>query len=130
MKKSPSLPIPPSELPILFIIGAARSGTNFLARSLAQTGIFYNTLKNRYIWNFRQKTIKYDKRSSEEANSAIASYISNHFQRIATNTNAIPLDKTPSNAFRIPFIKKIFPNCKIINIIRDGRASVVSRKAL
>jgi hypothetical protein len=35
-------------------------------------------------------------------------------------------EKTPSNCLRIPFIHALYPDCRIVNIIRDGRAVVES----
>ena len=35
-------------------------------------------------------------------------------------------EKTPSNCLRIPFIHELYPDCRIVNIIRDGRNVVRS----
>ena len=37
------------------------------------------------------------------------------------------MNKAPSNIFRIDFINEIFPDCKIVHIIRDGRDNILSR---
>ncbi|MGI9012636.1 MAG: sulfotransferase [Phycisphaerales bacterium] len=35
-------------------------------------------------------------------------------------------EKTPSNMVRLPFIRAVMPDCRVIHIIRDGRASTFS----
>jgi len=37
-------------------------------------------------------------------------------------------EKTPYNVFYVDFINELFPNCKLINVIRDGRDVVCSYK--
>lgn len=119
-----------SEKPIVCIVGAARSGTNFIARALAADPRFVNLYENRYVWNYGQKNIRTDRRIPAEANARVRSFIRNHFRKIATETGQIVIDKTPGNALRLEFVREVFPNAKIINIIRDGRASVYSRKMM
>lgn len=37
------------------------------------------------------------------------------------------VDKTPGNALRLDFVRAVLPDAKIVNVIRDGRGSLVSR---
>ena len=117
--------------PLVFIIGAGRSGTNLLTFVFnAESSEFHNLGENRYIWNVGQKDRRKDTRTAQEVTDKIRSYLHAHFamrsQTVETE-NAILLDKTPSNAFRIPFIQSVFPNAKFIHIVRDGRDNILSR---
>ena len=114
-------------LPIVVVLGAGRSGTNFLADVLAHDPGLCNTVENRYIWNYRQKTLKHDVRRPDEVTGPVSSYIRRHFQSIASKTGQVPIDKTPSNVFRVSFVHRVFPKAKLIHIIRDGRDNVYSR---
>lgn len=114
-------------LPLVAILGAGRSGTNLLADILGAEPGFLNTLENRYIWNYRQATFAHDYRAAGEATAPVAAYIRAFFDGHAQRSGQIPIDKTPSNIFRIDFLTAVFPQVKIIHVIRDGRANIYSR---
>lgn len=113
--------------PIL-IIGAGRSGTNFLSHVFEQDPRFWNSYENRYIWNYRQHTLAHDVRRAEEATSRVRRFIRSYFDRVAREKQRIVVDKTPSNIFRVGFVHAVLPDAKIVHIIRDGRDNVVSRR--
>ncbi|MFT6955245.1 MAG: hypothetical protein ACJAYC_000238 [Halieaceae bacterium] len=113
--------------PVL-IVGAGRSGTSFLSRALGEDPIFWNSYENRYVWNYGQKDMSHDYRARSEASAKTGKYIKSHFAKLANRVNAIVVDKTPSNAYRLEFIHEIFPDIKIIHLIRDGRDNIASRR--
>lgn len=117
-----------ADLPIVLVLGAGRSGTNLLADVLDAEPAFHNTVENRYIWNYKQKTFAYDQRSASDATDSVVAFIRDHFCTLARRYGAVPLDKTPSNVFRIPFVAAVFPRLRIIHIIRDGRDNLFSRQ--
>lgn len=116
-----------SDLPLVLVLGAGRSGTNLLADVLHEEPSLHNTVENRYIWNYGQKTLAHDVRDAAEVTPKIAAFIRKYFEDAATRTGKTPIDKTPSNVFRVAFARAIFPHAKFIHIIRDGRANVYSR---
>jgi len=69
-----------------------------------------------------------DIRSATEATARVCSYIHQHFERFHTRDTDILIDKTPSNALRVPFVDTVFPEAKFINIVRDGRDNLFSRQ--
>jgi hypothetical protein len=115
---------------MLFIVGAGRSGTNLLSRMLEYAGGFSDLSENRYVWNYRQSRRRTDRRLPDEATEAITAYIRAHFAAMARRHPSTLVDKTPGNALRLGFVTRIFPEAKIVNIVRDGRANVLSRGAL
>lgn len=119
-----------SELPILFVVGAGRSGTNFLSKALAEDQRFTNLFENRYVWNYRSRNLRSDRRDASDASDKVITYIREHFDQMRINNGGILIDKTPGNALRLDFVLSVFPEAKIINIIRDGRNNVLSREAL
>ena len=65
--------------------------------------------------------------SAEDLTPAIARYIDRRFGRFLERSGRSRFaEKTPSNCLRIPFIHALYPDCRIINIIRDGREVVAS----
>lgn len=122
----------PESVSIVCIVGAGRSGTNLLARALAADPRFINTFENRYVWNYGQKSLRTDIRNADEATERVAGFIRHHFvQRRGSGEPArIVIDKTPGNALRLSFVARVFPQVKVVNILRGGRANWFSRKAL
>ena len=116
-----------ADLPLVAVLGAGRSGTNLLADILAAEDAFLNTVENRYIWNYRQTTYAHDHRSAEDATERTVAFIRKFFYEQAVRSGQIPIDKTPSNVFRIDFMRQVFPRLKILHVIRDGRANIYSR---
>jgi hypothetical protein len=113
---------------IVAIVGAGRSGTNILASAFEhESPRFKNLYENRYVWSYGQRHPMWDTRTADEATPRVANRIRRHFQAQRDSSDRIMIDKTPSNAFRIPFVAAVFPDVRIINIIRDGRANVLSR---
>jgi hypothetical protein len=112
--------------PVL-IIGVGRSGTQLLSWALEQYPSFYNSYENRYVWTYGQRTRGDDRRSAEEAIPRVQAFIHAYFRRRSAETGKMVVDKTPSNVFRVPFIHTVFPEAKILHVIRDGRGNVISR---
>jgi len=107
----------------VFIIGAARSGTKMLRAAIAssQEFVFFPYDIN-YIWKYGNYHINHDELTPSNLNQDIIDYIHKQFSKLAKNQkNKKILEKTVSNSLRIDFIKAVFPSCKLIHIIRDGR---------
>ena len=116
-----------ADFPILLIVGPGRSGTNFVARIFEHDDRFVNLYENRYIWNYRQRSRAVDHRDPKEADRKTVAYIRGHYAKLAQESGRILVDKTPGNALRLPFVRAVLPQARIINVLRDGRANVVSR---
>mgnify|MGYP006274912459 CR=1 FL=1 len=113
--------------PVL-IIGAGRSGTNLLARILGEDPRFWNAFENRYIWNYKARTLAHDVRTAEEATPRVRAYIRRFFARMADQNDRVVVDKTPSNVLRVAFAHAVLPEARFINLVRDARDNVVSRR--
>lgn len=120
-------PLTEPDFPILLIVGAGRSGTNFVARMFEQDDRFLNLYENRYIWNYRQRDRRTDYRDPAEATPEVTAYIRRHFARMVGDSGRILVDKTPGNALRLDFVRAVLPQARIVNVLRDGRANVLSR---
>lgn len=102
LMRSEKMDTNPVNLAIVMVLGTGRSGTNLLADVIGAEPTFHNTVENRYIWNYGQKTLLHDVRGVEEATPKVVGFIRNFFQKHVEKTRAIPVDKTPSNVFRLP----------------------------
>lgn len=113
---------------ICFLIGAARSGTTLLGEHLLSNHSEVAYLgEPDYVW---QNVIGYqshDLIKVEEAETWKGDYLKKQFENFMKENSAnVLLEKSPSNCFRIPFIKSVFPEAKFIHIIRDGREVTLS----
>jgi len=117
-----------SELNIFFIIGAPRSGTHLLAKSINYNVDCIsinevNTFWQQYAVN-NTDFCPNSKFSEKEIKKIRKKYIT----RFIPDQKAIVIEKTAANSVRINFLKKVFPEAKFIHIIRDGRDVAVSVK--
>jgi len=107
----------------LIIVGAPRSGTNMLRDVLCKIDGFgtWPCDEINYIWrhgNIRKAT---DEFTREMARPEVRRYITDQFDRLATNNNLkFAVEKTCANSLRVPFVHAVFPTAKYIFIYRDG----------
>lgn len=111
-----------SKQPIL-LIGTHRSGTTWLGQQLSQHSTLAYWSEPRYVWSWGNSYKPDDVLTETDAHPKIAGHIRDRFARYVADQDKQRLfEKTPSNCFRISFIQKVFPDAKIIHIIRDGRS--------
>lgn len=113
----------------IFILGAPRSGTTWLGKVLAQHPdiAYWGEINN--IWTWGNANRPDDVLTEANLNPKIQKYIANKFANHLKKYNKIRIcGKTPRNFLRIPFIHAVFPDAKIILILRDGRSVINSTK--
>jgi hypothetical protein len=114
---------PRLERPI-FIVGAARSGTTFLGDCIGHLDeVSYHheppatKAAGRYVyeglWGFRHSRWFF---------RTVYAWL----LRAELDGNLRFCEKTPTNAFLIPFLDRAFPDAQVIHIIRDGRDAAAS----
>jgi LPS sulfotransferase NodH len=117
-----------SPIPIVILLGAARSGTTLLAEHLLadHPDIAYWGEPN-HIWRLGTLYRKTDVRSGADATPERIDKIRRHFREYLDQSDGeILLEKSPANCLRIPFIRRIFPEAVFIHLIRDGRDVAIS----
>ncbi len=109
----------------VFIIGAGRSGTKFLRDLLAASkdvqAIPYDV---NFIWRHGNEHLPHDALAPEEATPAVVAYIRDRLSRLAGRaivTDGILVEKTVSNALRVPFVQRVYPEARFVHLLRDGR---------
>ncbi|MCO6483499.1 MAG: sulfotransferase [Flavobacteriales bacterium] len=130
----------------IFVVGAPRSGTTWLHQMLlehpdvagleSELTVFYylGLLDKRYAdekyrldnGHWRQGApLLYTEEEFRESMRQMA--LDAYGRVLARKPEATHiLDKHPGYAVQLPLINKLFPRCKVIHIIRDGREVVVS----
>lgn len=112
----------------VIIIGAARSGTTFLARSaLSNANSVCYWGEPNCVWMHGHAYRSDDVLQAEDATPQVKEYIQMRFERkLAEHGGLLILEKTPSNCLRIPFIRSVFPEARFVHLIRDGRSVIRS----
>ena len=136
---------------VFFIVGAQKSGTTWLQKSLnsiegvhclgeghfidkllmpmAQTRHEYNQMMHLVHQRVYEGNGFYGPIPDQEFLSLMRSWIINIMVRNAKAPQDKILaigDKTPANSFHIPTLKQLFPRSRFIHLLRDGRDVAIS----
>ncbi|MFP5268755.1 sulfotransferase family protein [Coleofasciculus sp.] len=113
----------------IFILGAPRSGTTWLGKAFDQHPDLacWAEISNIWMWGNTHKTD--DQLTDKDLNPPIKRYIQKRFAEYLEKYHKKRIcDKTPRNCLRISFIQAVFPDAKIIMLLRDGRSVINSTK--
>ncbi len=110
----------------IIIVGAPRSGTSVLGRLVSKHPQVVSSVEPRLVWRFGNDG-KSDAFRAEDARPEVKAHIRSYFQRFVEESGKERLlEKTPSNSLRVPFVRAVFPDCKIVHILRNGFDSTLS----
>jgi hypothetical protein len=110
------------ERPII-LLGAARSGTKMLRAAIAaHPRISAIPHDINFIWKYGNFALPHDELEPRHLQSGSRRYIQRFFAGFqAPLPGSVVVEKTVSNTLRIPFVRAVFPDCRFIHILRDGR---------
>lgn len=118
-----------TEFSLVSVVGAARSGTTLLAEHILahHPQIGYWSEPN-HVWNYGNLYSKNEVRGAADASDEVKEHIRSSFRAQWEKQGRPPvvLEKTPANCLRIPFIREVFPDAKLIHLVRDGRDVALS----
>lgn len=113
----------------IIILGAPRSGTSFLSRIFASHPEVETLVEPRLVWKYGNDA-KSDMLKPEAARQEVSDYIHSYFADVLNRSGKVYLvEKTPSNALRVDFVRKVFPDAKFVHILRNGKNSALSIQA-
>lgn len=114
-------------MPFVCVVGAPRSGTTILGDVLSTHPNIAYLFEPYFIWDYHIGPGTDDVRTADMVTFDIASWIRREFSVYLRRTGRdVLVDKSPFNSFRIPFVNRVFPDCKFVHIRRDGRDVAVS----
>jgi hypothetical protein len=114
--------------PPILLVGSQNTGTTVLADALAVHLRIANRSEERILWekNFHDKDFDLLKTAADATPADIRRIRGNfcYFQWVTGKPYIV--NKHPENCFRIHYMKKIFPEARLIHIVRDGHAAINS----
>lgn len=106
---------------IALITGCARSGTSILGELVAAHPDVHYVYEAHDVWEVEGPGVNGSHRkTAADATPETVRRIREWFERERDDAEWI-VEKCPRNALRIPWLRAIFPETKLIHIIRDGR---------
>lgn len=106
----------------IIIISAARSGTKLLRYILdASPSLISYPYDANYVWKYGNYRVTHDEISPGSISEEKKNEIRLFFAKLCKGSeNCRLLEKSVPNSLRIPFVRSVFPNCKLIHLYRNG----------
>lgn len=112
----------------IIVVGAGRSGMNFLGDAIAQHPLLAVAHEPRLIWKSGNDRMS-DALRARHARPEIITDIRSRFASVVRKAGKERfIDVTPGNSVRLPFVDRVFPDAKFVHFIRDGVDNVLSMR--
>lgn len=115
----------------IHILGSPRSGTTLLGDLLGAHPEIAYWEEPRTIWSQGNAWRREDRLEAGDLTPEIARRIDGRFGKfLEASGRPRFLEKTPSNTLRLPFVQALYPDGRVIHLVRDGRAVVASMREM
>lgn len=113
--------------PPIFLIGNVRSGTSMTHSFFGQHPEICTWNEPRTVWCYADPRRRHDRFTADDATPRVRRYVRNRFLKFQQHHGDLRvMEKTPANVLRIPYVRAIFPESKILYIIREPLANISS----
>ncbi|MBZ0171160.1 MAG: sulfotransferase, partial [Phycisphaerales bacterium] len=117
--------------PPILLIGNYRSGTTMLHDLFDLHPEVKSWFEPRTIWQCAAPMRPHDRFDESDATPRIVRYVRKRFLRRQREQGGLRvMDKTPTNTLRIPYVHRIFPESRLIYIVRDPLANLASAEKM
>lgn len=111
----------------IIILGAARSGTTLMAETILAKHPAVAYWNEPRVWRYGHAYRMSDVLRREDATPKVKAFLQKRFDDyLEASGRDRFMEKHPSNCFRMPFVLEIFPDARVVHIIRDGREVALS----
>lgn len=113
-------------IPPILLLGNVRSGTSMVQSFFAECPGIVPWFEPRTIWMYADPGRRHDRFTAADATPRVRAYIRGRFLKQQRSGGGRVMEKTPSNVLRLPYVHAIFPECRLIYVVRDPLAQVSS----
>jgi hypothetical protein len=111
----------------IILVGMQRSGTTWMGRMLGEHPDVAYWPEPRQVWSFGNWFRPDDRLDARHASPLVRRHIRRTFERFTrAQSRSRFAEKTPSNCLRMPFVRAVFPDARILLVVRDGRSIIRS----
>ncbi len=111
----------------VFLVGCARSGTSIFGEAIAAHPRAAYLFEASSIWNTLVPRRDDHRLTAEDATPEVATAI---YEALAEARHELHgdllVEKNPKHVIRIPFLHALFPEARLLHLVRDGRDAVAS----
>lgn len=112
--------------PPILLIGNVRSGTSMLQSFFELCPGIATWFEPRTVWMYADPARRHDRFDASDATPRVKRYIRRRFLARQHAEGARIMEKTPSNTMRLPFVHAVFPESKLIYVVRNPLSQVAS----
>lgn len=113
--------------PPVIVVGTQRSGTTWLGALFSRHPRLAYWSEPRHVWTWGNAYNADDVLTRADATPRIKAHIRRVFASFVRSSGRERLcEKTPSNCLRIPFVHEVYPEARILLVVRDGRSVIRS----
>lgn len=121
------------ELSVVILISAGRSGSKYVRDLLgASRHCAVVPFDINFVWRHGNETESSDVLDPAMLDPRKRDWIRKQVLRLASGRDSAPgrivVEKSVPNSLRVPFVRAVFPEAKLVHLIRDGRAVAESAR--
>ncbi len=109
-----------------FIAGCARSGTSILGEAIAAHPRVTYLYEASAMWDAACPVRPDHRLDRGDAGPEVRARMRADLGALLAEGRDVLVEKNPKHTLRIPFLDAVFPDCRIVHLIRDGRDTVAS----
>lgn len=120
--------MPSEELkPPIILLGNVRSGTSMIQGFFGLSDEVCTWFEPRTMWAYAAPGRRHDRFTREDATPRVKRYIRNRILKYQLeHAGRRVMEKTPSNIMRVPYVNEIFPESRLIYMVRNPLSQMSS----
>lgn len=111
----------------IILLGNVRSGTSMIQRFFGLSDEVCTWFEPRTVWAYGAPARRHDRFTATDAKPHVKRYIRKRIHRYQIeHSGRRVMEKTPSNIMRVPYVREIFPETRLIYLLRNPLSQMSS----